>query len=145
MTVDQAAHRGGWADLGEHVFEATDVMEFRLEDLTGEPFHGVGDPRSRRVAFDAIRLTPHHVTAPDAGAVDPRDAGPTRDAGAMDAGAGEGPLDGGDGAEPDAGAGDAGGGCGCRVGATGRPSATWLLARGLGWLGARSRRRARLG
>lgn len=49
-TVDQAAARGGWVDLGEYRFDDGEGQSVWLTDATGEA--------DRAVTFDALRVSP---------------------------------------------------------------------------------------
>ncbi|MBI2892589.1 MAG: phosphodiester glycosidase family protein [Deltaproteobacteria bacterium] len=111
VVVDQDSARGRWLEIGTFVLGAGSAR-VELYDHTGEPYLGATDPASRKVVFDAVRLTPLDSERGDAGA----------DGGGADAGDGAGgDAGGGDpdsGARPgvDAGAGAAVGGdegCGC--------------------------------
>lgn len=78
VTLDQTAAPNSWVKLGSYMLAAENKLEVNLADNTGEAFNGVDNPNSRRVAFDAMRLSLAGTTM-----TDPPDMGtpPTQDMG----------------------------------------------------------------
>ena len=127
-TVNQAAQKG-WQSLGTYDLSAGLGRAIQLGDATGE---ASGD--MKRVAYDAIRITP--IAEPSGGASGSGGENPSGGAGGTGEGAST--MNGGAGGTMDnggAGAGDDDGsendsGCSCDV-ARGRTPAGWLLGLGL--------------
>lgn len=138
IVVDQEASRGRWADLGTFALGAGPAR-LELNDDTGEPYLGATDPASRKVVFDAIRLTPLDPPEGDAGPDPEPDGGNPLgpDAGSQPDASDQSGHDAGAGAE----AGPDDGGCGCRaVGDRARGPLLWAMLLACG-LSARHRRR----
>jgi hypothetical protein len=51
-TVSQSLNGGKWVSLGTYTFASGTTRQVRLTDATGEATN------SKRIAFDAVRLTP---------------------------------------------------------------------------------------
>ena len=64
VTIDQTAQTG-WVSLGTFELEADQLVQVQLGDNTGEPYHGVDDPRSRKLAYDAMRIGPPSPDDPE--------------------------------------------------------------------------------
>jgi len=138
-TVDQS-QATGWVELGRLTFSAGDDRYVELGDATGE-----SPDDDRRVAFDAIRLTPYQGSGAggaDAGGGLPAGGGGGEPAGPSGVGAGTTtrPAGGGGASAADDGA-AAEGGCSLRGGSLDEDAPGWV---GLGLLlGLAARRRRR--
>jgi len=57
VVLDQTATPDSWVKLGTYMLSPSSKLEVNLADNTGEAFNGVDAPGSRRVAFDAARVS----------------------------------------------------------------------------------------